>query len=692
VTSVLLQTEASWQVMDRATAQRIQLLRGGYTPIPANGKRPAPDGWQKYQPSEAEINTWTKLYPRAVNTGILTRDNPAVDIDVLDANVAQEIQDILWDTVGDNGHNLVRFGNKPKRAILFQTTQPFPKVATPTFISPDQRKHRVEILGDGQQIIAYGTHPDTGTKYTWKSDEPSAVTRDALPHMDAGLAAEFIAKATACMAGHGWTVHGQPVLATATEKKLPEFDQLYGRGGSNREGAYANAALDGCAAELSAAAPGGRNDTLNKLAFRMGTMVARNWICAEEVSRRLLEAANACGLVADDGEKAARDTIKSGIEAGQLNPHVGLTDAAIDTAKGAAEPAPDITPFDTFDARNWQDVPIEPRRWTVPGWIPAGEPGLMSGDGGTGKTRLLLQLATGVAADWPDWIGKLIQVHGPAIVFSAEEKLPQMQSVVWDILGSRGCEFRDLKHGMHFICDEEEVALGKAERDGSIKPTRALLRLEKTVEKIRPAFVMIENAAEVFMGDERVRGPVAAFVRKLLGGLTRPSGAAVALVQHPSVSGLQDGTGRAGTTAWRNAGRWQHNFTTTKSGDNDSDLRQLHLGKINYGRPGEKLQLRWERGVFVPIETGNRLERAAAEAPIDEAFLRCLDAAIAQGRTVSDSAGRNYAPALFENMTEAKGTTKRAFELAMPRLFTAGKIKVQTEGRGGHAKKRLTRA
>jgi RecA-family ATPase len=230
---------------------------------------------------------------------------------------------------------------------------------------------------------------------------------------------------------------------------------------------------------------------------------------------------------------------------------------------------------------------------------------------------------------------------------------------------------------MHFICDEDDVVLGKGERDGSVNPTLAMLRLEKTVEKIRPAFVMIENAAEVFMGDERVRGPVAAFVRKLLGGLTRPSGAAVALVQHPSLSGLQDGTGRAGTTAWRNAGRWQHNFTIPKNEDDDySDLRQLHLGKVNYGRPGEKLQLRWQRGVFVPVGAGNPLEQAAAEAPIDQAFLRCLDAATAQGRSISPNPSSSFAPTVFEKMPEARGIKRGGFEMAMQRLLSAGTIKV----------------
>jgi RecA-family ATPase len=182
-------------------------------------------------------------------------------------------------------------------------------------------------------------------------------------------------------------------------------------------------------------------------------------------------------------------------------------------------------------------------------------------------------------------------------------------------------------------------------------------------------------------------------MRKILGGLTRPSGATLALIQHPSVAGLQDGSGRSGSTGWNNAGRWRLNFTTVKTDEaDDPDLRQLEVVKSNYGPKGERVRVRWDRGMFVPEGTASAPERAAAETPIDETFLRCLDAAVAQGRTVSDSSGRNYAPALFANMPEARGTAKRAFELAMPRLFSAGKINVTTEGRGGHAKKRLLRA
>jgi RecA-family ATPase len=390
---------------------------------------------------------------------------------------------------------------------------------------------------------------------------------------------------------------------------------------------------------------------------------------------RPVKARDVSDITAKGGVAAAREFL-DGAKTYQPDDEAAQSESK---ANGEAK----ITPFDTFDARDWQDQPIEPRLFTVLDWIPAGEPGLVSGDGGTGKTRLMLQLATGIAAEWPDWVGKLIQIHGPALVFSAEERRGQMHRIVKDILDSRGQTFSDLKHGLHFICDEEDVTLGRADRDGTVKPTLSLLRLEKTIAAVRPAFVVIENASEVFVGDERVRGPVAAFVRKLLGGLTQPSNTAVALIQHPSLSGLQDGTGRAGSTGWRNAGRWQHNFTSIKSGDDeDSDLRQLQLGKINYGRPGEKLQLRWERGVFVPVGVGNSLQRTAAEASVEEAFLRCLDAATAQGRRVSPNHSSAYAPTVFEKMPEAGGIKKVGMEKAMERLFAASRIKVDEGPRG----------
>ena len=53
-------------------------------------------------------------------------------------------------------------------------------------------------------------------------------------------------------------------------------------------------------------------------------MIARGWIDRVEVEDKLLVAAITCGLVNDDGERAARATLKSGLDSGIHKPHPDL--------------------------------------------------------------------------------------------------------------------------------------------------------------------------------------------------------------------------------------------------------------------------------------------------------------------------------------------------------------------------------
>jgi RecA-family ATPase len=266
-------------------------------------------------------------------------------------------------------------------------------------------------------------------------------------------------------------------------------------------------------------------------------------------------------------------------------------------------------------------------------------------------------------------------------VLSAEEKLKEMHRRVADILTSRGLSYRDLGNRLHFICDQDDITLGRVGRDGIVKPTKEFMRLEKTVYVIRPALVIIENAADVYAGNEIDRSNVTRFVRGMLGGLCKPSEAAMMLIQHPSVSGLQDGTGRSGSTAWNNSGRWRLNFTTLKSKDDDDaadgGLRQLHVIKSNYGPIGEEVNLKWDRGVFVPEGSISTVERAAAERKVDDVFLKCLRIKTAQGASPNSlKSSPYYAPKMFKNMRECDGITVKGFAFAMDRLLSAGHIKI----------------
>jgi RecA-family ATPase len=374
-------------------------------------------------------------------------------------------------------------------------------------------------------------------------------------------------------------------------------------------------------------------------------------------------------------------------------PHDRIPDSAegehiIEPLNGATTAPAEIQPFETFDASQWEGVPIEPRRWIAENRIPVGEPGIMSGDGGTGKTKLALQLAVTIAAGLQDWIGGIVEADGPVIVFSAEEKLKEMHRRTLDILDHRRLSFANLRGALHFICDQDQTVLGAIDRNGVVQPTTSLLRLERTVAAIRPALVIIENAADVYSGNESDRPNVTRFMRGLLGRLTGPCESTVMLIQHPSVSGLSDGTGRSGSTGWNNSGRWRLNFTKAKDSD---ELRQLEIAKNNYGPTGEKITLRWERGVFVPESQADASPyRAAEESKVDETFLQLLDKATAQGIDARPNSGAGYAPAMFAKDPDAGGIKKTAFVAAMDRLYKAEKITTRENKRGSKCIARAT--
>lgn len=351
------------------------------------------------------------------------------------------------------------------------------------------------------------------------------------------------------------------------------------------------------------------------------------------------------------------------------------------------EPAPDVMPFETFDASKWEGVAIKPRRWIAFNRIPQGEPGIMSGDGGTGKTKLALQLAVALAAGKRDWVGSVVDAEGPVIVYSAEEKLEEMHRRTHDVIDYHGLSFRKLNGGLHFICDEKDAVLGAVDRRNIVQPTMSLLRLERTVAAIRPALVIVENAADVYAGSEIDRANVTRFMRVLLGSLTAACGSTIMLIQHPSVSGLNDGTGRSGSTAWNNSGRWRNNFTKiTADGEQQ---RQLEIVKNNYGPDGEKIRLRWHRGVFIPDAPGSSLERTAAQRDVDELFLRLLEQRSAQGRPVTPNKAPGFAPKEFAAMPGANGCTAAAFANAMERLLAANRVTVETSGPPTKRRQRL---
>ena len=191
------------------TARRLRLLKNGYEPVACDGKLPVLAGWQSIETTPAEIERWAQALPHATNTGIRTKHAPAVDIDIRDQAVAEQVQQAVLNIIGDRGTILQRVGLPPKRLIPFRCDDPFRKITTPFFkISPDdpdRLTNRVEVLADGQQFVAEGIHPDTRHPYQWAGNLDLAdVPRDELPVLDEATARKFVEEATRIMTAAGW--------------------------------------------------------------------------------------------------------------------------------------------------------------------------------------------------------------------------------------------------------------------------------------------------------------------------------------------------------------------------------------------------------------------------------------------------------------------------------------------------------
>jgi RecA-family ATPase len=259
---------------------------------------------------------------------------------------------------------------------------------------------------------------------------------------------------------------------------------------------------------------------------------------------------------------------------------------------------------------------------------------------------------------------------------SAEEDHDELHRRLNAILDRRGLEFRSLS-GLHVLgMPGADPTLG-ALLNNKIVPTPLYHRLEEAACDHQVKLLAIEAAADLFDGDENNRGHVRQFIG-LLRRLAQKADAAVVLLQHPSLTGMANGTGNSGSTHWSNSVRSRLYFSKPKKeGEDEADpeLRQLQVMKANYGPAGERVLVRWDRGVFVPNFEPAGPERAAKERVAEDAFLRCLDMKRAQGFEVVATTGRGYAPTVFAALPEAAGFGKVALQAAMERLLANGRIR-----------------
>lgn len=170
-----------------------QLVASGYLIIPITPKGKKPSGflkdWGEIKATKETVERWTSICPQGSGVGVLTKHYPAVDLDILDPVIAEKM--LVW--IQERwGTKLYRVGYAPKVLIPFRTDRPFKKISSKAYFNFLDQKQQIEILGDGQQYVAFGTHPDTGKPYTWHNGSLEDVQADQLPILDPEMAQELI--------------------------------------------------------------------------------------------------------------------------------------------------------------------------------------------------------------------------------------------------------------------------------------------------------------------------------------------------------------------------------------------------------------------------------------------------------------------------------------------------------------------
>lgn len=163
-----------------------RLLDNGYVPLPIRpgSKRPATTRWTSVVVDPAQVATWQQQFPDC-GIGLRTGALVGIDIDLLDADLAHEVCHRALVRFGDT---LIRVGQWPKRLLLYRTDTPRPKLAVPG----------VEILGAGQQFVAFGRHPVTDRNYQWITGEsPCEIALEDLPAVGQDRLAAFLAEVSA---------------------------------------------------------------------------------------------------------------------------------------------------------------------------------------------------------------------------------------------------------------------------------------------------------------------------------------------------------------------------------------------------------------------------------------------------------------------------------------------------------------
>ena len=447
----------------------IQLADNGYRPVPIipGTKRPPMDGWQEFQFQPESVSAYANHY-----TGLLTGHGViGLDMDVIDVQIAERIDELAKQCLGKAP---VRVGNWPKRLRLYRFDGEIKKRVVGL---GDAGK--IEILGTGQQFVAYAMHPDTKAPFEWITTASPLTTHS-----------------------HDLTVVEMRHLDMFVKAVEAEFPQAKDRKPSEQSEHGHIQADERWALHISNIIDGSEmHDSIRAL--------AAGWVRSGMPPGAVVQA-----LRAIVGQSAAKTATPD-----RWMERYSDIPRAVSTAQQEFPFEPllaQLPPESLLLSLSELEQRASTIQWSVKGIVPAASLGVIFGASGAFKSFVALDYALSRA--WGrQWLGR--RTKQAAVVYLAAE-------------GGAGIFRRILawhkQHGLNWRQCPMHVIVVPLVLAKSCEAIATAIR----AKGIQPGDIIVDTLSQVFDGDENAASEIAPFLRTVGAGLRDAFGCTVTLVHH----------------------------------------------------------------------------------------------------------------------------------------------------------------
>lgn len=174
-------------------------------------------GWTAVEVTQDTIVRWVKDVAAGAGICIRTGTTVGIDIDVTDKELASKIEALFIKGLGVAPR---RVGNSPKSLLVYRTGVPLKKSAMVFVHDGRGDEQRIEVLGSGQQFVAFGIHPKTRNPYEWHGGDPYQTKLADLSDITPDLIDACIEDVCELMAEQGYSAKSVKRSSGSSRRKL----------------------------------------------------------------------------------------------------------------------------------------------------------------------------------------------------------------------------------------------------------------------------------------------------------------------------------------------------------------------------------------------------------------------------------------------------------------------------------------